>query len=207
MSPVLPPPLISSPVLDFILSSQRLREALLPEGQSEPYEVLDYVGVLTLADKKGRKAVFERTQTVRFYQSGVGAILDHLWGDGFLISYDNSAGQIGDSIRDGARRHLVIDLPKQVKAGQLLNFSVKRTTLGGFYNSEEWLETVADHPIRHLSQSVLFPRERPPRCAYLESPTIKQPLPIVLLADGRSLVRIRVEEPRADVPYTITWSW
>ena len=59
---------------------------LLPEGiLASPYEVLDYDATLTLGDTKGIKADFQRTETVRFLQSGVAGILDHVWGDGVAL--------------------------------------------------------------------------------------------------------------------------
>src|SRR4051812_17093033 len=95
-------PVVSARVQALILDTPRLREQLLPEGPlGSPYEVLDYRAVLVLEDRNGRKAVFHRTQRVRFLQDGVGAILDHFWGDGVLLAdYAQTAGEIGESFKD-----------------------------------------------------------------------------------------------------------
>jgi hypothetical protein len=70
-----------------------------------PYEVLDYQGTLTLIDPEGGRAVFHRTEQIRFVQDGVSAILDHFWGDGVaLTDYRNSAGRLAESFSDGDRR-------------------------------------------------------------------------------------------------------
>src|SRR3954469_13233284 len=87
---------ISPRINALILGSPRLRQQLLPEGPLvSPYEILDYRSVLVLEDQQGVKAVFRRTQRVKFLQNGVEAILDHFWGDGVLVvDYRNSAGRI-----------------------------------------------------------------------------------------------------------------
>ena len=73
------------------------------------YEVLDYDATLTLGDTKGIKADFQRTETVRFLQSGIAGILDHVWGDGVALTYyHNEAGNLEDSFNDQGRRHLVM---------------------------------------------------------------------------------------------------
>src|SRR5215213_6940424 len=113
-----PPPestLIVSPrIYALILSSPRLKRLLLPEGLiCSPYKVLDYDMALTLEDEKGSEAVFRRRQRIQFQQDGVGAILDHFWGDGITAAaYSTTAGRIIDSFKDGTRRHLVIQLPQ-----------------------------------------------------------------------------------------------
>ncbi len=72
--------MISGRIGALILGSPRLRQQLQPEGPLiSPYEILDYRSVLVLEDEKGTRAVFQRTQRVKFLQDGVEAILDHFW--------------------------------------------------------------------------------------------------------------------------------
>ncbi len=120
---VTPPTDVVSPkVYGLILDSERLRAKLLPQGiLGSPYEILDYRATLVLADPRGHRATFHRTQRVRFLQDGVAAILDHLWGDGVTLThYHNTAGALGESFKDAGTRHLVIDLKRAMarKPGQ-----------------------------------------------------------------------------------------
>src|SRR3954469_23512602 len=112
----------------LLLTSPRLARQVLPEGLiCSPYEILDYTATLTLHDAKGARATFERRQRVRFLQDGVSAILDHAWGDGVVMTaYHNDAGRLADWFRDGARRHLVIDLGRRMRKGAWLSFRVER---------------------------------------------------------------------------------
>src|SRR5215207_9794005 len=89
-------PLVSAQVYALIWTSPRLRRLLLPGGLiGSPYEVLDYRATLVLHDRKGMRATFRRRQRVRFLHDGVGAVLDHAWGDGIVLTaYDNDAGTL-----------------------------------------------------------------------------------------------------------------
>src|SRR5438046_835864 len=107
-------PVVSAAGYGRILTSPRLARVLVPEGMwTSPYEVLDYTFTLTLHDTRGSRAMFARKQNVRFLQAGVGAILDHAWGDGVLVTgYQHSAGAVLDAFRDEDQRHLVVALPR-----------------------------------------------------------------------------------------------
>ena len=111
---------VSPNIYSLIATSPRLRRMLLPEGiLASPYEVLDYDATLTLGDTKGIKADFQRTETVRFLQSGVAGILDHVWGDGVALTYyHNEAGNLEDSFNDQGRRHLVIGFKRAMRRGE-----------------------------------------------------------------------------------------
>src|SRR5687768_9970777 len=121
--------IVSARILALILDSPRLRKQLLPEGLiCSPYRVLEYHQTLILADKTGSRAVFRRVQRIQFQQDNVGAILDHFWGDGVaLADYKHTAGIVKDSFRDGGRRHLLIELRRPMRRGEVLEFTVERT--------------------------------------------------------------------------------
>src|SRR5688572_10113550 len=97
--PQSPSPIVSARVYALIWTSPRLRRLLLPGGLvGSPYEVLDYRATLELHDRRGMRATFRRRQRGRFLHDGVGALLDHAWGDGIVLtSYHNEAGRLADS--------------------------------------------------------------------------------------------------------------
>src|SRR5665213_3087360 len=103
-------PVVSDRAYALILSSPRLAKQLLPEGLlRSPYEILDYDVTLTLHDRRGVRATFERREEVAFLQDGVSGMLDPVWGKGVIAThYDTDAGMLEDSIRDGDRRHFVV---------------------------------------------------------------------------------------------------
>lgn len=200
---------VASRVYGRLLASRRLRRQLFPGGlTASPYEILDYQGVLTLLDPEGRWVIFRRTQTVRFLQDEVSSILDHLWGDGIsLAAYHHSAGQLAESIRDGDRRHLVIDLQRPMRRGETLVFEVERTAMVGFTEQNEWLETTIDHPIRQLGQQIIFPKARPCRRAELVVADLVIPLNPATGTDGRTTLRYSVPSPESHTPYLVRWRW
>lgn len=202
-------PVVSAKVYALILTSPRLRQLVLPEGVLiSPYEILDYDATLTLHDPQGMKATFQRKQSVRFLQDGVGAILDHAWGDGVVVtSYENSAGRVVGTLRDEGRRHLVVQLPRPMRKGETLTFAVTRTVMEGFRQAEEWWEVDLDHPVRQMRHRVVFPKARPCLRASGHWNEHVAPLSIVQLADGRTMVECAPAQPRAHTPYTIRWTW
>jgi len=202
-------PVVSARIYALILTSPRLATLLLPEGLlTSPYEILDYDALLILHDPYGVQATFRRTQRIRFLQTGVGAILDHAWGDGVqLTTYDHDAGSVTDLLRDRGRRHLVITLKRPAARGETLTFGVARTAIDAFTEDEEWLETTIDHPIRQLRRAIVFPKARPCLQAVLHGGAEQIPLPVIRQADGTTLVRFEVTPPDPDTSYTIHWTW
>jgi hypothetical protein len=165
-----PVDLVSAAAAATILHTPHLRRLLLPEGLlPSPYTVLAFDATVMLHDPLGLRATFGRHQTVRFCQDGVGAILDHVWGDGIaLTDYWTDAGRLIGSIQDGPRRHLVLALGRRTRRGELLSFQVRRRAMAAFLAPEEWVATVVDHPVQQLRRTVVFPRERPCQLAVLE---------------------------------------
>ncbi len=204
-----PVPVVSPGIYALILDSPRLREQLLPEGLiTSPYTVLSYDMTLVLGDKKGSQAVFRRRQRIQFQQDGVVAILDHFWGDGVTVAeYATSAGQIRDSFKDGKRRHLVIELKRPMRRGEVLNFTVERRAMEAFTADEEWEETTIDHPIQRLGRVILFPKDRPCESARLEYQGREFPLHVLERRDGTTQIGLRISQARANVPYIVRWTW
>ncbi len=182
---------------------------LLPQGLlPSPYEILSYESTLILHDASGNKATVKRNQQVRFLQDGIAGMLDHVWGDGVaLTAYHNEAGVLRDLFLDEGKRHLVVGFKRPMCRGEMLTFRVERTAMVGFTGDEEWLETTIDHPTAHLSRSIVFPKERPCLQANLDCEGHEHPLPIRVLAGGRTLVGFHIAKPRVETPYTIRWIW
>lgn len=203
------PSVVSARMYGLILSSQRLRRMLLPEGLvSSPYEILDYDATLTLHDPKGKRATLRRQQQIRFLQNGVRGILDHGWGDGVLTtSYDNSAGSLEDCFRDGGRRHWLISMKRAMGKGETLTFDVEREIMVAFGDEKNWLETAIDHPIAHERCQIVFPKERACREAVLEYGDQVLHLPVNPGPQRETSVRFALSRPQAQMPATIRWSW
>ena len=203
------PPFLSSRITRLILDSPYLRHLVLPEGsESSPYEILDYQASLVLEDVRGRRATFKRRQVVRFTQDGVGAILDHAWGNGVLVTnYHHSAGSLADTFKDEGTRHLLIELKRPMAQGQILKFSVERTAMEAFTASAGSVETTIDHPIARLTRQVIFPKGRPAQQAMLIGVGKLTPLPIKRLWDGRTAVRVAISDPEPNSPYVVRWTW
>jgi hypothetical protein len=209
----LPPPspcaVVSATAYATILRTPHLRRLLLPEGLlPSPYAVLAFDATLLLQDPLGRRATFIRHQTVQFAQDGVGAVLDHIWGDGIaLTDYWSDAGRLIGSIRDGPRQHLVLALGRRTRRGELLSFQVRRRAMAAFLGPEEWVTTVVDHPVAQLRRTVVFPRQRPGRLAVLDVNGQRTRLPIAPDAQGRTRVTVAVPAPVAHTAYTVRWLW
>lgn len=200
---------VSPEAYSHILTTPHLGSKVLPEGlRVSPYEILDYQGTLTLTDPEGGRAIIQRAEQIRFLQDGVGAILDHFWGDGVaLTGYRNSAGRLVESFGDGHRHHLAITLPRPTRMGEQLTVDVERTALASFTRQDEWLETTIDHPIRQLGQQIVFPPNR--RCQAAELVAESQILPLrpINLGDGRTILKITIPNPRPDRSYLVRWRW
>ena len=202
--------LVVSPRLwAHILSSPELAGTIVPEGPgSSPYEVLDYDATLILEDVNGKIATFRRLQRIRFLQRGVSAIMDHAWGEGIVLThYRNSAGPIADSLRDEGRRHLIIDLRRVMERGEEIAFCVERKAMESFLNADGLMETRVDHPIHRLRRSIVFPKARPVQAALLDDGSTVTELPLLTLANGRTMVQFDLQTPVADRSYTVRWRW
>jgi hypothetical protein len=140
---------------------------------------------------------------------GWGGILDHAWGsDGVLIStYDNDAGTLADSFRDGGHHHWVVRLRRAMGKGEELNFNVRRMGMAIYTKDKGWIETTIDHPVGSLRRKVVFPKERPCREAILRYEGKTVVLPVAQRPDGRSVIGFHLLQAQVDTPYTIYWAW
>jgi hypothetical protein len=204
-----PPPVLTPALYGLILASPRLRRRLLPQGLlTSPYEVLSYKASPVLEDTEGMHATLVRRERIRFLQDGVSAILDHVWGDGIVVtSYKTTAGTIEGSLRDEGRRHLVIGLRRPMRRGEVFEFEVTRSLAAGLTKGEEWLETAIDHPVRLLTCNVVFPKGRPCQRVSLDDGRSEVSLPIVRAPNGQTLAHFTKHLPSAHVAYALRWTW
>ena len=204
-----PSGLVSAAAYAAILTTPYLRRLLLPAGLlPSPYAALEYHATLFLHDAGGVRATFARQQTVRIQQTGVGAILDHAWGDGVLLTdYQTDAGSLVTTLRDGDHRHLVLALRQPLALGTAFTFRIRRTAMVAFTRADEWLTTTVDHPIGRLTKRVVFPVDRPCQQARLVGRAGDQPLPVQRLADDRTVITVVLPQAQAHHPYTVRWSW
>lgn len=202
-------PFLSARARGILFGSTELRQLIAPEDPGRtPYEILEYDATLHLREASGFFVRMMRRQKVRFLQEGVAGLLDHAWGDGFVLSiYDNDAGPLAGAIWDEGRWHLAHRLPRPMHAGETFEFNVERSVLAGFMGRSEWLETILDHPSRSYRQRILFPAERPCRGAQLVYGDKTEPLSIRPLASGQTELRFRVTRPKVNRSVTVHWTW
>lgn len=186
---------------------------LLVERNRGMYEILDYEITLDLKDAKGRKAVFEKRQTVRFLQHNIIAFQDYAWGDGDVFtSYTCTPGQVVDRYREGDRWNILISLRQTKGKGDIETFHVQRTATNGFVADEEWLQTEIRHPTRRLRLSILFPKQRHCRRAFVQTRSTNRtqtlsPHRFAVLPNGRQMVSWETGAVASLEVFTLHWQW
>jgi hypothetical protein len=207
-------PLVSSEWLNVALKAWKaIRQHLGRELQQGMYEILDYDSMLELKDRRGRVAVLERRQKVRFLQDNIIAYQDQAWGDGELFAdYQCSPGVAVDRYRDGLKWNVLISLRETRQRGDLTEFHLSRKIRNGFTKSSEWLQTELSHRTRHLCIRVIFPRRRRCQQALLVERNRNRTTELGaahfgLLADGRQVLLWETNRPRINELYTIKWQW
>ncbi|MFW6116385.1 MAG: hypothetical protein ACOC6F_01540 [bacterium] len=177
------------------------------------YEILDYDSTLEILDSKGKKAVLTRREVIRFLQNNVVAIHDHAWGDGDIFAdYRCQPGVPVDFYEDGSKHNILISLRETKDRGDVIDLWVERVINNGLIKDHEWLETEIDHWMKHLTLSIIFPRDRPCRRATLSrrstGKTIELPQKhFALMPDGRHKLTWETNSPKLHDRYTIKWTW
>lgn len=187
----------------------------LPLVRSLPgmYEVLQHEATLELRTRSGSRAVYMKTQRVRFLQNNIIAYQDKAWGDGDIFAeYHCAPGIEADRYREGHRYHILISLRETKSRGDVEDFRIRRVIRDGFTQAVEEFQTEIDHRTRQLSLQVIFPANRPPtRVVLIEqnagrSTTLKgdnrRQLP-----DGKILYHWSADHPRLFEAYIVRWEW
>ncbi|MBZ0285237.1 MAG: hypothetical protein K8L97_31175 [Anaerolineae bacterium] len=177
------------------------------------YEVLEQHVRLELLDVGGKKAVYYKQQKVRFLQDNVIAYQDKAWGTGNIFAdYKCSPGVAVDHYREGHRYRVLISLRETKNRGDIEEFHIQRTILNGFTQPSEDLQTDVDHRTSHLSVSIVFPKNRPPKEANLVEQntthfTLLDKDYTQVLPDGRTQVTWKTDHPRLYESYILAWRW
>jgi len=207
-------PLLTRESLDLILKAWRvIKQQLQRESHEGMYEILEYDSVLELKDRRGRVAVLDRRQQVRFLQGNIIAYQDQAWGDGELFAdYQCSPGIAVDRYRDGSKWKVLISLRESKERGDMAEFHFKRKIIGGFTKSNEWWQTELSHRTRHLRISIIFPQGRRCQRALLVERNRNRTSELGTdcfhrLADGRQILSWETSRPRINELYTIKWQW
>jgi hypothetical protein len=131
-----------------------------------------------------------------------------MWGDGNLLAQFEVAGAryLGEQ-SDGPRRVQLLGLDgPAAKRSATLRFT--RRIRNGFLKPDEYFESSVQRPTRQLRVTVLFPKARPPKLAYLVGTSGKSlSQPRVTLRQGRASLRWALQSPRLGSVYSLRWAW
>lgn len=180
-------------------------------GHTDIYEILDYEANVELLDPQGEKAIFRKRQKVKFLQNNIIAFEDYAWGDGdVLAAYTCSPGVVVDKYQEGDRWNILISLRETKSKGDIEEFNIERIEHGTFTQAEEWLQTEIRRRTRHLSMSIVFPRERRCQRAIVQQRTHNRvielgPAHFHNLPDGRQRLQWETNQVRPYEVYTMRW--
>lgn len=177
------------------------------------YEVLEHDVHLTLKDRQGQRAAYEKHQRVRFLQDHVIAFQDTAWGDGdIFVNYRCSPGKAVDRYREGHRHRVLISLRETKQRGDTEEFYISRDIHQGFLTNHEYLHTEIYHRTHRLQMRVTFPHSHPPKAAWLTEANTNRTADldsnaIQKLPDGRKQIVWRKARPRLHEGYILAWDW
>lgn len=205
--------LISSDWATFALEIWQLVQRIQTEQVVGLYEVLDFEHTLELCDVKGKKAVYRKRATVRFLQDFVSAYQDQAWGLGNVFAdYKCSPGVPVDHYREGNKHRVLISLRETKRRDETMKIKIDRTVTNGFAFSPGWSETEISHRTKQFCTSVVFPKKRPSKSAFLLQkhagrvsplgPSNIEPLP-----DGRQRIFWETNKPILFETYILKWTW
>jgi hypothetical protein len=206
-------PLISLDWLTLGVDLSLFLRRLVCRAPSGPYEILDYEVRVELKDVKGKDALFQKKQKVRFLQNNIIAFEDYVWGDGDVLSnYKCSPGVVVDKYREGDRWNILISLRHTKSEGDVEQFNVEQRVKDCYMQSEEWIQTEIRRPTKRLRVEVIFHKNRHCTEATLtersRSKTTKLgPEHFTILPDRRQLVSWETEHIRKFELFTLRWHW
>ncbi|GAB4422352.1 MAG: hypothetical protein Kow00106_19530 [Anaerolineae bacterium] len=204
---------LTSDGADLLWRGWELLRRIAAERATGPYEVLDFEHTLELCDKRGKRAIFHKRETVRLVQDYVAAYVDEAWGRGEIFAdYRCSPGVPVDRYRRGHRHCTLISLRQVYRRGDILRIQIDRTVHNGFDLRIGWSETAVHHRTRRFQTAVIFPVERPPQSVALLQANGNRTTPlgernVEVLADGRHRVFWETTTPRLFETYTLRWTW
>jgi hypothetical protein len=198
-----------APFLQWFAEHFRRRSHKAESGAS--YENISLTIRLSICDRRGRRAILERTQRVRFLAEEAGVLRDVVWGDGdALSSYRVYGAQVLAVKREGSKQIVLLGLTHRPARGEVVTVRSERTIVGGMTRREEYLETEVERDTGSLGLAVTFPVGRPPTAAFAESsPPLAPALPALvrLRPDGCAWISMRITKPLPLASYRLRWTW
>jgi hypothetical protein len=175
------------------------------------YETLSLALELELLDPRGERAVLRRRQRLRFLRDGAAIVRELVWGDGEqLVRYQAQGARRLGVRAEGSKRAVLLDPAAHPAAGDQLTITSRRTIRGGFLGRQEYCEVYLERPTGRLEFTIIFPATRPPLTAQLVRATteaVVRQLPLRYRADGRAVVRCRLQRPDPATTYSVRWAW
>ena len=177
------------------------------------YEVSKYASKLDLLDEKGKRARFQKCQTVRYLQNDIIAYQDRLWSDGMApLHYKVSPGRVVDRYRPGQTTILLISLRGQRAKGDEETFRMQWQIRDGFCRKQELWQTTFYFRTHSATITVTFPQGRPPTEFWGAQQSTQKRYEIPLsskeqLEDGRWMLSWRIDRPKTHESYNLHWRW
>jgi hypothetical protein len=177
------------------------------------YEVLLHDASLELLNRSGSRAVYLKSQRVRFLQNNIIAYQDKAWGDGDIFAeYRCSPGVDVDRYREGHRYNILISLRETRNRGDVEDFRIRRVIRGGFTQRVEEFQTEIDHRTRQLMLQVIFPANRLPTKVVLIEQNARRSTTLTgahqrQMPNGKVVYHWGTDHPRLFEAYIMRWEW
>ena len=195
---------------ELIKFGKKLMRGFSGEGL---YEVLDVKMKLVLHDRKGKRATYQKEETIRYLQNRILAIEDLAWGEGdILSSYKTTLGKPVDFYKTGHKTTIVISLRGMRNKGDEDHFVIERKILNGFTRKSEFWEFEINHRTQRAQFEIEFPKSRRPTSIRLFEFNSRKEITLSKelyqkLPDGRMRLKIKVRKPRLYERYIVKWTW
>jgi len=177
------------------------------------YEVLNYKTTLALCDPEGKKAKVLKKEKIRYLQNNVIAFQDQAWGDGkILVNYRCSPGTPVDRYRWGYKHHILISLGQVKSRGDIDEFRINWDIRRGFLSSTGFWGTEISHNTRHVAVHVIFPKNRPPKIAWMLERNRQKTIKLGAgafksIRGGNQEIFWEKKAPRLYEQYILKWEW
>lgn len=176
------------------------------------YEVLDYESTLELLDPKGNQAKIHKRMVVRFLQENTTSFQDFRWANGKIENYRITPGYPVDEYQSGYLTYILVSLRTNKNKGDTEEFNIEWEIKDGFKKRDGYWQTDVSNKFRGMTVNVIFPKNRPPKRAFVEVKNRRNSTPIdrnsfKQLPDGRWQITWRNQEPKLFESYILRWEW
>jgi hypothetical protein len=173
-----------------------------PPTELYPYKTLSYDARLTMLDREGSTAVYERRHRIRVTAPSLSVFLDRVWGEGVLFrDYWTGGLDILEAIRTRSGWVVILQLPREYRKGESFEIRTERKIVGGFMRSEQHWGSVMFAPTKSLDLEIVS-RSR------VRQPALTIPKPAgVALRQLRSTLRFHADNPEVHALYQVDWAW